>query len=391
MVDEAAPLVGKATFGGPAGGSIENLHFFSSETNMRLQNVNYAYNSRGWLTNINDITYVPTSGFGQDTGDNYNDLFNFRINYNSTDGTLGATPLYNGNIAQTLWKTKSLNEDIRGYSYNYDDMNRIKQATGFKGRGIGLLAVNPMHEVTGLSYDKNGNISTLIRNGADDLESNNGVWDDLVYQYDGNKLLNVLDQSSSSSTYKDLGFLDGNVETVSNVDDFEYDANGNMKLDRNKDIQSITYNHLNLPELITKSSEGVTGTVQYVYDATGVKQASIYDADISSNNTIFETHYAGNFVYDTELSEIKLQFFKTPEGYVDPVTNTLQSVASFSKETGTTSYSDYNYVYQYKDHLGNVRLSYADKDLDGVASENEIIAEDNYYPFGLKQKGRIQP
>ncbi|MFY0604503.1 MAG: hypothetical protein JXQ93_11165 [Flavobacteriaceae bacterium] len=46
------------------------------------------------------------------------------------------------------------------------------------------------------------------------------------------------------------------------------------------------------------------------------------------------------------------------------------------------------YVYQYKDHLGNVRLSYTDADNNGsINAATEIIEESNYYPFGLKHKG----
>ena len=45
------------------------------------------------------------------------------------------------------------------------------------------------------------------------------------------------------------------------------------------------------------------------------------------------------------------------------------------------------YVYQYKDHLGNVRLSYADTNNNGSITQSEIIEESNYYPFGLKHKG----
>jgi hypothetical protein len=40
-----------------------------------------------------------------------------------------------------------------------------------------------------------------------------------------------------------------------------------------------------------------------------------------------------------------------------------------------------------KDHLGNVRLSYADADGNGVIAQTEIREENNYYPFGLKHKG----
>jgi RHS repeat-associated protein len=42
----------------------------------------------------------------------------------------------------------------------------------------------------------------------------------------------------------------------------------------------------------------------------------------------------------------------------------------------------------YGDHLGNIRLSYSDSDLNGSIDPNtEIIEENNYYPFGLEHKG----
>lgn len=45
-------------------------------------------------------------------------------------------------------------------------------------------------------------------------------------------------------------------------------------------------------------------------------------------------------------------------------------------------------MFQYKDHLGNVRLSYSDADLNGsINSNSEIIEQSNYYPFGLQHKG----
>jgi RHS repeat-associated protein len=41
----------------------------------------------------------------------------------------------------------------------------------------------------------------------------------------------------------------------------------------------------------------------------------------------------------------------------------------------------YNYVYNYTDHLGNVRLSYS---LDPQTQQLKILDESHYYPFGLK-------
>ena len=41
----------------------------------------------------------------------------------------------------------------------------------------------------------------------------------------------------------------------------------------------------------------------------------------------------------------------------------------------------FDYVYQYKDHLGNIRMSYG---LDDMDEELKVIEEHHYYPFGLK-------
>ena len=50
--------------------------------------------------------------------------------------------------------------------------------------------------------------------------------------------------------------------------EYEYDGNGNMKRDYNKEVQSITYNLLNLPELITFENNN---SIEYYYDAAGIK------------------------------------------------------------------------------------------------------------------------
>ena len=69
------------------------------------------------------------------------------------------------------------------------------------------------------------------------------------------------------------------------------------------------------------------------------------------------------------------QFFSNAEGYASP-------------ELVSGSIVSWKRVYQYKDHLGNVRLSYSDVDSDGtIDTATEIIEESNYYPFGGKHKG----
>ncbi|WP_395090967.1 RHS repeat domain-containing protein [Vaginella massiliensis] len=80
------------------------------------------------------------------------------------------------------------------------------------------------------------------------------------------------------------------------------------------------------------------------------------------------TDYLGGFQYKNN----DLQFFPTSEGYVNVVTNKVSD--------GRT----YNYVYNYTDHLGNVRVSYA---WDDTESKLKVIEENHYYPFGLKHRG----
>jgi len=130
--------------------------------------------------------------------------------------------------------------------------------------------------------------------------------------------------------------------------------------DANKAITNIEYNHLNLP---TQVSFGATKNINYIYDASGTKLKKV----VNDNGMIITTDYAGNFIYENNV----LQFFNQPEGYIEPTTDPAKP---------------FLYVYQYKDHLGNIRLSY--KDISTTSTPNlQIVEENNYYPFGFKHKG----
>ena len=271
-----------------------------------LQTVDYKYNIRGWLKNINEDTNTD------------NDLFNFSLAYNHPTSGTG---LFNGNISQTSWHTLSEDSSLKTYQYHYDALNRITAAIDNTGN----------YNLNAISYDKNGNILGLSRQGhTDNTASNFGLMDDLVYTYDtGNKLLSVTDSGTTNT-----GFKDNNTTG----DDYSYDLNGNMTEDKNKRITNIDYNYLNLPTKIDISYGG-SSNIRYIYDALGTKLSK----QVSSKFEISTTDYAGNFVYQNN----QLQFFNQAEGYIQPV------IASDSE-----AIPQYEYVYQYKDHLGNVRLSY---------------------------------
>ncbi len=298
-----------------------------------LQVVDYAYNVRGWLKKIN-----------QDSNTTDNDLFNFSINYNTpTDQTKA---LFNGNISETLWNSLSINPSgsviSNKYEYTYDALNRITSAIDNTGR----------YNLETITYDKNGNIMSLTRDGWQDSSNYNNM-DVLNYNYfnneTSNKLYKVADTGNSNHGYKD---------SSTNDQDYWYDPNGNMIKDDNKGITNIEYNYLNLPSKVTIGGQDI----DYIYDATGVKLSKEVNGVI--------TAYAGNYIYEDN----DLQFFNHPEGYVNTKV--------------TTQGLEMEYVYQYKDHLGNIRLSYSDSNGNGtIEASTEILEEKNYYPFGLVHRG----
>ncbi|MCT4070796.1 hypothetical protein HZP86_16340, partial [Elizabethkingia anophelis] len=254
-----------------------------------------------------------------------NKLFGFELKYINPSGT---SKKYNGNIAETDWATQS-DGTLRRYSYQYDGVNRLKEGNYWDNAG----AISGSYAER-LNYDVNGNITGLQRTGL-----GAGVMDQLSYTYDqsgnSNKLIRVNDASGNAAGYP----VGGNT--------IGYDINGNMVNHLDKGISNIAYNYLNLPSSITAS----IGNTDYVYRADGTKVRKVFGGK--------STDYLDGFQYENGV----LQFVPTSEGYYDVVKN--------------------KYIYNYTDHLGNVRLSYT----KGASGGAEIIEENNYYPFGLKHQG----
>ncbi|MGE6397447.1 RHS repeat-associated core domain-containing protein [Chryseobacterium scophthalmum] len=327
-----------------------------------LQSIDYTYNVRGWLLGINP----------NDLGTLGNKLFAYKIKYNQREGIetpnneytdLKVKPRYNGGIAEVDWKVATDNIQRR-YGYSYDGINRLKA-------GFYQTDANPYlkeyNEI--LDYDLNGNISTLKRTASSDnsFTGTAQIIDNLTYTYDaGNRLINVTDASQNYNGYP------GSSGTL-----IDYDDNGNMTSQKDKGINSISYNYLNLPEEIKFSAtyiirNKVTGEdeirnvrTNYVYRADGTKLRKEYTAFFKGGSErTTTTDYLDGFQYTVNhLGTVTLEFVATPEGYYD--------------------FKNNRYIYNYADHLGNTRLSYF-KNAGGSA---EVLEENNYYPFGLKHEG----
>ena len=315
----------------------------NSSLNSPLEQVDYKFNIRGWLTDINSI---------ENTSDR---IFSFKIKYHDSER---GDNLYNGNIGETLWKIN--NGATKSYAYHYDGLNRLLLG---KSEVLNMLQTVNQYDERILGYDFNGNIKGLSRNTENNLLSSNGieVIDELVYTYkeNSNKLESINDRRDNPS-----GFNDYNKTGI----DYEYDSNGNLIKDLNKQITKISYNHLNLPIEVLFNNDGILSKILYNYDASGVKVSKHVYNDLLipySENTFYDNRFQYKQVPGRN-NNIALQFFPTAEGYV----NVNEGI--------------FEYVYNYTDHLGNVRVSYT----KGEDGNRKIVDENSYYPFGLKHNNQ---
>ena len=284
----------------------------------------YAYNLRSWLTGITSTRFTQN------------------LYYNTGVGTAR----YNGSISSMTWKSGN-ESTVRGYKFTYDGLDRMLNATYGETAGISTNANRFSENVTG--YDKNGNIKGLQRYGQ--LSSTAyGMIDNLTLTLNGNQL-NRVDDAVAASTYNG-GFEFKNGANA--ADEYSYDANGNLTKDLNKGISGITYNFLNLPNVVTFSDGS---TITYTYGADGTKLRTVHK--IGSTTTT--TDYCGNVIYENGVQKLLL----TEEGYI--------------------TLSDSKYHYYLKDHQGNNRV---------VISQSGTVEEtSHYYPFGgvFASAGNVQP
>jgi RHS repeat-associated protein len=128
----------------------------------------------------------------------------------------------------------------------------------------------------------------------------------------------------------------------------------------------------NLPNHI--EFDGAGKRIYYIYNALGEKIKKIISKGAPTYTNVV-TEYLNGFHYEGG----DLKFFPTAEGYVN-VTEGLMTIGGGRSKS-------YSYVYNYTDHLGNVRLSYTRQTSRGQPIPIATVLEENhYYPFGLKHK-----
>jgi len=362
-----------------------------------LQSIDYDYNIRGWMTDINK-SQMPVADLGEK-------LFAYKIKYNQREGIenpdavqfpgKNVKPRYNGNIAEVDWRSvRSIgaNPPItpKRYGYAYDGLNRLSA-----GYYQNPNNPNSKENIESLAYDLNGNITNLYRTSVVKAGINMAtVIDNLTYTYSGNRVTHIKDSTNNQAGYE------GGGNTIS------YDLNGNMKDMQDKQIAGIGYNHLNLPNSITRGSNY---NMNYLYRADGVKlHKRIIESNDGINGTVTvttDTDYLDGFQYSRMETtgggspggggtgeEESAAFAMSPmrkameieafsveaKGSLLPAVKTVD-LRFFPTAEGFYDYEKDQYIYQYKDHLGNVRVSYG----RNSAGALEITDSNDYYPFGM--------
>ena len=308
---------------------------------MGKDEVLYDYNVRNWPLSIES------------------DNFKERLCYNvCNNGLCSWQNLYNGNIGAMSWQCG--NGIKRAFHFTYNAQNMLTDSGYNEGDRQNDGQGNYDES---LSYDKMGNVQSLLRSGLLD-DGSYGLIDNLSYNYHGNQLLKVDDAAVGPYYQGAFHFVDGADEAV----EYEYDANGNLVRDLNKGIISISYDLNNQPRKI-EYNDG--RNVSYLYDAEGSKLSVSYNltamssaqpqmpvmqsSDVASANVSNgqkTIDYCGNIIYDGDETMILNNV-----GY-----------ALYDKD------NTLSFHYYLKDHLGNNRVV--------VSEDGEIEQVNDYYPTG---------
>ncbi len=308
---------------------------------MGKDEVLYDYNVRNWPLSIES------------------DNFKENLCYNQSNGSLyPRTSLFSGNISAQSWQCG--NEVKHGYHFTYNSQSMLTDSEYSEGDRLNDGRGNYDES---LSYDKMGNVQSLLRSGLLD-DGSYGLIDNLSYNYHGNQLLKVDDAAVGPYYQGAFHFVDGADEAV----EYEYDANGNMVRDLNKGISFISYDLNNQPRKI-EYNDGRNAS--YVYDAEGNKLSVSYNlmamssaqpqmpvmqsTDVASANVSNgqkTIDYCGNIIYDGDETMIL-----NDVGY-----------ALCNKD------NNFSFHYYLKDHLGNNRVV--------VSEDGEIEQVNDYYPTG---------
>lgn len=398
---------------------------------LNVQGVDYAYTLQGWLKSVNP-SWVSVNGDLYDadgTGTNppvARDAFKFNLHYfddgTYTDYVPVSAPtgyiqgntlpsaarfnLYNGNINSMAVNIRKLTTSTPMiYNYKYDQLNRIRAMDAWAANGsFGPTGSAPLQDYAErYSYDPNGNILKLSRNGY----GSNTAMDDLSYKYayvktDGtigeytpgqepsSGVDHLTNRLSSIGDIASTGYDDIKPQSSLN---YHYDQIGNLVYDGQAGITSVTWSVYGKILSLTNGS----GVINYTYDAGGNRISKSvggittwYVRDATGN--VMATYVRGDNTKNSgALTETEVHVYGSSRlGILNLNVNCtdLAEPASGGFERG-------NKLFELTNHLGNVLATVTDKKLQNSAGGTnvdyysaDVASASDYYPFGMQMPGR---
>ncbi|AEA42436.1 RHS repeat-associated core domain protein [Fluviicola taffensis DSM 16823] len=430
-----------------------------------VQGIDYVYTLQGWIKGVNSNGLDATKDPGKDgdgVSDNQlvaRDVFGYSLHYyagdyspivggnndfianqGSSDLTNTSSDLYNGNIGRmvtTITDPNSRHILPLGNAYQYDQLNRLKQAKSFNnydegsnswGSGGTTMYYNAF------TYDANGNIETQIRQNdagttIDDLTYN---YHDLAGKRLRNRLYGVNDPTLNGDFSDDIDNMvfDSAQSTINQNNNYMYDAEGRLVKDLQEEIDTIVWRVDGKVKFILRPASSAKKTVSFDYDAMGHRIAK--HSYTSNNSYLLEksTYYILDAQGKSQLWLVKTKQRQalvrklqgTMSVYERVVDHTEESIAFFQAEkhiygssrlgmhnepvpmlgsqntTYTMEYVDHRIgerTYELSNHLGNVLSVISDKAIphdDGGGNVDYWLADirqsTDYSPFGVTLEDR---
>ena len=211
--------------------------------------------------------------------------------------------------------------------------------------------------------------------------------------YNGNQLMSVYDGNGSQGLYNTKEFNNKNPYST----DCAYDPNGNLTSDLDRDIDTIKYNVLNLPEIIQFKNGN---QIRNLYDASGQKlQTRNITLNYSLNapvtvKTILTTGFdpsKGDDVYiegTDYCGNVEYSYYNYYDDYMYSAYNMSEKSQWLAKVYNSEGYcSDFYYtIFNYfrRDHLGNNReVWHAPFSSGNTNYPASTTQRTQYYPSGL--------
>ncbi|NOQ74897.1 MAG: hypothetical protein GQ574_22980 [Crocinitomix sp.] len=427
-----------------------------------VQACDYVYTVNGWLKTVNSsVNDDDAFGVRYDAGkdgqiSNINqnigkDAMGFSLHYyendyiavntaTAADLTLQISPgsafelsgydLYNGNISHMVTSLNNIDEvgmDVLANTYRYDQLQRIKSSNVFEGSGLrannsSATAVDDGNYSTAYTFDGNGNLLTLDR-----TDGAAATMDALEYHYNYDPGTETTNQLEWVNDFGLSGVSDVDIDAQTSIDNYTYDAIGQLIQDKANDISSIEWTvtgkvrKISYDNSLNPAIETTIAWVEFEYDAMGIRVSKTVFAPISippvgvpEDGDDYEPGYSTYATTATYYMHDASGNVLATYDYVDNLLDEIQTVTLNenhlygSKRLGVANRGvDMNlagtYIgsntkqrvlgektYELSNHLGNVLATVSDRKLASTTDgtnvdyyDADVTSTTEYYPYGM--------